>query len=104
MSKLLNLLQNKKSWTKGANARTKDGNPTHSNDEKATCWCLQGAIYKVNLGDPDIHPILNKLQAALPKHFRDSAYDSLQNVITYFNDHPDTTHEMVLEAIRKAGI
>ena len=38
-----------KRWTKGAYARTQNGRRCGIQSPKAVCWCLSGAIEKLNL-------------------------------------------------------
>lgn len=38
------LLNSPYKWTKGADARTKDGHPVVQSDPDAVCWCITGAI------------------------------------------------------------
>lgn len=44
--KIRELLSDESKWTKGQNARRETGTPVDSNDERAICWCLFGAVWK----------------------------------------------------------
>ena len=92
---VLDLLTDPKRWTKGTLARDDRGVPTCVDDPKAVCWCLMGALHKCYLSG----------------NYAD-AIERLANVLTAmgipslvaFNDHPDTTHAMVLHALQRAEL
>ena len=48
LNKAADLLENV-GWTKGASARNEEGYPINFGSEKATCFCLIGAILKAKL-------------------------------------------------------
>lgn len=88
------LLEDPGRWTKKANARTWWRFSTDPNASNARCWCIMGAIQKIY--GPGRNAIeISRISNCLP---------STCGAIVPFNDHPNTTHAEVLDAVRKAGI
>lgn len=87
---VLELLEKPEAWTQGAPARNSEGWSVNTDSEKATCWCLLGAIWRVY--PADAFDMELKLRAIVGKS------------IAVFNDEKCRTHAEVLEAVRKAGI
>lgn len=81
------LLSDEARWTKGAFARDDTGR-AYPGPKWERCWCLAGAIYKI---DPDgidaEHALMDALQ--IPN-------------IRKFNDDATTTHAMILDAFDRA--
>lgn len=79
-------------WTKGSQAIDTDGSAIAWNEDKATCFCMMGAI--------------NRAAWELNS---DGAYDAMDHIETItctplprFNDNRYTTHEDVLKAFDQA--
>lgn len=87
------LIAAKKAWTQHANARDKDDNIVGVLDAEACRWCANGAI--IHCYQDNWMKIASKFEQYLYEH-----YDAAS--IGLFNDHG--THEIVVEALKKAGI
>lgn len=100
------LLSDESKWTKNKFARTAEGDEIDVYDERATCWCLWGAVRKV------CGPMSEYGQAS-----RTSAIAAICNQITVpratllgvnmtpltaFNDNPNTTFEQVKSVLARA--
>ena len=62
------LLSNRGLWTQGSLARDEDGNDIDNPlDERATCWCAEGALRKVCglTHDDDTYPVITEAWVAL---------------------------------------
>jgi hypothetical protein len=81
------LLNTPKSWTQGAYARDKRGASVGSHHPQAISWCLSGATYKI--GAPYITQ--DSIRRSIGPHG-----------IAKFNDHPDRTHQDILNLLDKA--
>ena len=91
--KARDLISTPKKWTKHAFARRSNNRPTTSSSHVATKWCMVGAIQR---GARIVVPehwdvVVNETLNVLNEH---SAIVKGGN--TYFNDHPDTTHDKVI--------
>lgn len=73
-------------WTQKAFARDVTGEQANSESKHATCWCLAGALSRVNLG-------YDRIRRFLP-----TGYD---NLVT-FNDMPERTFADVKAVFEKA--
>lgn len=84
-------------WVKGASFAcfNGDGNLTPCFRSEATCFCALGALQKA-AGTDDFRVDLAVLDAA------NTLFDRQWQQLWHFNDHPATTHEMVLQAFDKA--
>lgn len=91
-------LATRRSWIQGAWARVRksDVRTVWSTDERATCWCLAGAIDAVRGSTEVIDQLSATIAAAIPTP---NEYD---NPITGWNDEPTRTHRDVLDLIDKA--
>ena len=79
------LLSDPARWTKGYFARDSNGYRTAASSKDTICWCQAGASYKFGT---QRHARLIKDHVAIIRGFINSIY---------FNDHEDTTHEMLME-------
>jgi len=103
--KVCELLSDETKWTKGAFARDVKGVECSPNTWVAQSWCLLGAISKcygyVPISDgfspTPCENAIRQLRNALRRvHGR--------NVITDWQDDPETTFEMVQELLKEANI
>jgi len=92
------LLSDPKSWTQFPAAQDKNGSPVFTDDPTAVCWCLSGAVQKVYGPEIEI-PIYDKIRAAIRKF-----HPMLIDNVVFFNDDPNTTHEMVMQVLEEAGV
>ena len=77
-------------WTKGAFARSRDGNEVHFTSSSASCWCAMGAL---GIEAPSCYaPSLSK---SIPK-------DSGAFTLAQYNDRPATTHEDIMALFDRA--
>ena len=94
----LQLLDNGRGWTQEAEARRGDGQPTDPLEDDATCFCLQGAVYRACRGDiKQIKVCLQDLRRALQ-----SSQHPARDLLA-FNDCPNTTFEDVAALYRMAA-
>lgn len=84
------LLADKSRWTKGATARDAHGLQIHSMDLNATCFCVYGAMRRINGGEPD-YVSLARLEEAIGS-----------SGVAEFND--THTYEEVYAKVLEAGI
>lgn len=105
--KIHELFQNPKAFCKGYYALSSTGLnadhkfPVHPLDCYAVVWCIQGAIDKCYPGHEAFF-IKKRLREAL-----ESSYPHIGKIrksLMDFNDHPDTTVEMVRELAKKADV
>lgn len=83
-------------WTQEQFARDNTGGTyAHGFDQRATCWCVVGAIEKVR------HAV------ALQPGYKDPAVLFLERgigyVVTEWNDEPNRTQDEVVEKLRQAA-
>lgn len=72
----------KQGWTQHVMARDSDGNETNPISNKAVCWCLLGAIYKVG------------------GHTSEAIHYKVTNIAAW-NDNPNRTVEEVIDLVEK---
>jgi hypothetical protein len=95
------LLETPERWIKGKHVRLNNGEEgnigldiLNSDLKKACAFCLEGAIiYLYGYGTDEALAATTNVRLCL-----DTDY------IFQFNDNPSTTHQQVLEVVRKAGI
>ena len=87
------LIEKPENWCKGANAATATGEIVTPDHPDAHAMCVQGAV-KAIAGDYVFRrSIMFRLISVLPYGFESAVA---------FNDHPDTTHPMVLDLFDRA--
>lgn len=92
--KISDILTGPEKWCKGFAAINESGQPCNADDQHAFSFCLLGAVCRAY--PPEIrHVARQKIFAILER---------TQHNIADFNDDPETTFEMVLEVVRKAGV
>lgn len=89
-------------WTKGAPARRTDGLAVHPYDPDAQSWCLIGAMtLELHRQGLQYDHLTTQLQCDMKKVFREQ-YPNMSTVgVARFNDHPDVTHEGMLNVLDK---
>ena len=94
--KAYELIAKPENWTKGAAARTQDGDPTYVGDPIACQWCAVGAIWHV-------YDIMNsnELEQKLNQYVREKYHTS---GFICWNDEPTTTHKQVVAALKDCDI
>ena len=90
------LIEKPENWCKGQNARNAAGEKVLACSVDATRWCIVGAMR--NVGATFDGPQRKAYQALL------DVLDPTASlrVVPDFNDHPDTTHAMVLDLFDRA--
>lgn len=83
-------------WTQVAFARNASGEAVSAFDSSAVCYCLRGALTKATAGMGDNR----EARAAIVWAIKGLNYH--YSIIYVFNDHPDTTHAMVMAVLDKA--
>lgn len=78
-------------WSKGAFARTGDGDTTLPDDPRARSFCAKGAVYCMAQGDAEVNRVA---QLALEA--------TIGGPIITWNDRPETTISDVRMAFRRA--
>lgn len=93
------LLDKPEKWTKGAFARRKTGTRTEWTDERAVCWCMEGALLVCgHLGADEWRKVKDFILVKPAFSAR------TEGSINEFNDHPDTTFEDVRRVLIEAGL
>lgn len=87
------LISDPNAWTQGCFAEDADGLHVEPRDPSARTWCAVGAIIKVG-DDMVVEEAEGVLGDALPM--------KCQSVVAAFNDDPDTSHGMLMEAFDQA--
>jgi hypothetical protein len=85
-------------WTRQSMMRDAQGVSTYD-PKKAHCYCLVGSMAAANNEDPLAYDPQGAIKA-LNKALRASPFRF--NMLSAFNDHPDTTHADVLAVIDAA--
>ncbi len=80
-------------WTKGWFARDENGLRVHTDDPRASCFCLSGAMYIKVCSSAELLRARILLKSVLP--------DGFSNIVQ-FNDNCNTTKENVLNLIDRA--
>lgn len=91
------LLSDESKWCKGYWAKLANGSSCTSPDDNACCFCLIGATNFV-YSDWDAR------EAALERLYEAAGRAAGGMSAMAFNDHPDTTFEMVRRVIEEAGV
>lgn len=100
-------LSDPKRWTKRCYARNKNGAIDHSSKfEDAASWCLRGACVVVygSVYPPEAQKIIDALPPAIPRMTDGPFGVGYGDPLVLFNDDPNTTHEMLLEVLERAGV
>jgi hypothetical protein len=90
------LIEKPENWCKGAYARNSSGEATSSGSDDATCWCISGALKRV----AGCNGYLDCVREAVLAALGDGKTET--HKVPNFNDHPDTTHPMVLDLFDRA--
>lgn len=96
--KAFELLAKPESWTKGAFARNLKKESIDSGSEDAVCWCVTGAIAKTYC-----YQEYSQFSYFLDKMKNDLKIPK-EKMITTWNDDPNTTHEDVINLLKKLDI
>ena len=99
----LELLSDPTKWIKGSYAHDKDGHLVSPSRPEACSWCLEGALVAV-YGYGGMLDRESTVAAALPEEIMREWTVGSKRLVPFFNDHPKTTHAMVLEVLQKAGL
>lgn len=95
--KLRDVLKTEEQWTKGAFARNANGEPVDT--DSGVCFCISGAILKCF----PFSDTYSKICDVIKQNYRHRiGYPT--DVVTYFNDHPETTFDDVCKVIELAGV
>lgn len=94
--KIQELLSDESKWTKGANARDKDGNAVIETMPQAAKWCLVGAASKCSKCSDQRNTILT-IASAL-------GFNAYEGHIVDWNDSPERTFAEVRALIEKLDI
>lgn len=105
------LLAKAECWTKGCAARGIGNTPQKVMSDEATCFCMMGAMRRV-LGYAlpsyqypameSARKILHSVLPAMPRDLNFQPVDSVVSHIAYYNDHPATTHQDILDRFDEA--
>ena len=111
--KVMTILDSPTKWIKGSMARDADYERISAVSSLATCWCLDGAVYKAmhdigivpNLvhlqwNDPAFHKANNHFNA-VTEYLR-PYHPSNFNSYVGFNDDANTTYEDVIRLLQQA--
>ena len=87
------LIEKPENWCKGDFARNSSGEPVPDESADACAWCVAGALYCRSVDAVSAGRAFMALHRSLPNGFL---------CAPNFNDHPDTTHPMVLDLFDRA--
>jgi hypothetical protein len=99
------LIADPEHWTKGTLARDAKGNYANYNGPEATCFCMRGALCRVQYENERDAVLITPLERHEGWEIRRDAERRLRRVlknntqfdsVSDFNDHAETTHENVL--------
>jgi hypothetical protein len=90
------LLADPQRWAKGYYAYDEHGVGCAPESDRACKFCLAGAVLRLN---GPLTDSLEKLAAARRKLF-----PSFENNVAAFNDHSGTSHEMIMQLVKEAGV
>lgn len=95
LKKLRTLLSRPSRWGKRFYARTKKGQPCNVSDHNAYCFCVSGALAKIEMADKvwDV-PAEPYLKKTIPKK-------RTRDIVTY-NDRSRTTHRHIMLWVDRA--
>ncbi len=96
---VLELLQDKNRWTKGTPYRDKNNEPVFSNSPNIAAFCLIGAMTFINEKEHE-----GKFEEYFEMRVKLRKCINEEKSVSFWNDEDETTHDMVLDAVRKAGI
>lgn len=101
------LLKDPTTWTKEVHARNASGTETTVLGDTARCFCLSGAMHRVEQTDPEEaatsdHILVNRLLDAAAKELFPDRLEGDGGQFVNFNDHDKTTHADVLAVIDRA--
>ena len=102
LKKTLDILCYPEHWTKGVEACDIHKNQVEVDNDDAHCFCLSGAVRKAILdeekGDTNNIVLMERCMSILYSHIPSGHHD----MVTDFNDHPDTTYQDVVSVLRSA--
>lgn len=95
-----------KHHTKHAWGHSIDGDPLILRDiDEAACMCLSAKVRHLNIPRlTAFSKISDAIQTLFPDRYLSIPYSSPEDVVVYFNDHPDTTPADVLAVCEEAGV
>jgi hypothetical protein len=96
--KAYELLAEPSRWTKGTLARDSEGFATNVNGPTACSFCLVGAIEHCYTSIQDTLRATTKVKQELRKQYPNVEF------VGQWNDHPDRTHEEVVNLLKKLDI
>lgn len=106
IERTLNILDSPEKWIKGYRAKTKNDEATTFNSEDAVTWCVDGAICKAldeqKLTDRKWSNSYIKIVHAMCRAVKLKFNLSHQDEHIGFNDHENTTHEMIIDMLNRA--
>lgn len=94
------LIADEANWTKGEDARDKDGEEVDARDDAAVCFCAGGAIVRITGGNFTVFE--DALYALHQVMFGDVPTGLMPPVINSWNDAPERTHAEVLAGYDRA--
>lgn len=103
MTKMLELLDKSSKWTKGVNARDKNGKECNARQKKAVCFCLNGALNKCYPRSTTRERAEHALEEACKELFpRRTGKCGWRHIA--FNDSKATTFADVRKVLKKANV
>jgi len=106
IDRILEIFHSAANWTQKVNARDEYGEPVYPPNDRAVCWCLEGAIYKAiweqKLSKRKWNNSYWKIVGAICKVQGLKFNIRHQDEHIGYNDAADTTFEMVIETLNKA--
>lgn len=95
LRKALALIEKPENWCRGLSASDANGRFVMPTSKDAVGWCLSGALRAVTSQG------INVLRSQANQALADVLPEAYTGPID-FNDHPDTTHPMVVDALTRA--
>lgn len=99
------LLDKPEAWTKNSLARDEAGDGVYATYECAVSWCLIGAALKV-MGNArctlldEVH-VFDLMEQHIPQVDKTRRDPYQTDKVVLFNNHPDTTHQDIIDLLDK---
>ena len=106
VDRTLEILNHESKWIKEHNAKNAEGEPVFPPNDQATCWCLEGALYKAiweqKLTKIKWNNSYRKITHAICKSVNLKFDIGNQDEHISFNDSEDTEYNDVINALKGA--
>lgn len=94
------LLSDRKRWTTGVLARDKEGDQISAKSPMAVCWCAEGAILRVTLGDDQEEALRDAVLQELGIRVTKSPAQQLRALYDINDDDSDNAYAKIVAAFK----